>query len=175
MAKTFAVENEMVELDFENLEYIQLKPEQVEMAKVTIYGKPFRQYGHKQSYRDCEVEIRFKDGAPLSWNMKEMFPEDTKWKTPADRIKAFQDITSIVIDDKEYWVKEELTDGKEWEVDNKLQKFVKLPDGRYLLTIKAEKDGNQLESIAHQEDPWIHARKGCSSSHTPPGFSRGVL
>lgn len=23
---------------------------------------------------------------------------------------------------------------------------------------------NQLESIAHQEDPWIHARKGCSSS-----------
>ena len=25
-------------------------------------------------------------------------------------------------------------------------------------------NGNQLESIAHQEDPWIHARKGCSSS-----------
>lgn len=24
-------------------------------------------------------------------------------------------------------------------------------------------NGNQLESIVHQEDPWIHARKGCSS------------
>lgn len=139
MVKTFAVEHEMVELDFENLECIRLRPEQVELAKVTIFGKMFHQYGHKRSYRDCEVEVQFVDDAPLYWNFKDMFPEDIRqWKTPAARIRAFRDITSIVIGGNEYWVKDELADAREWETENKLQKLEALPDHRYRLTIKAD-------------------------------------